>query len=109
MKHKRFLILHRQKNLTEEEDIESLDQILESNKPLYTAYVLKEEIADIFDDVNADSETIRLEQWFKNVSESGIEEFIPVVSMIKSYIYGVLNYFKAQAYECRVGRIQQQN
>jgi len=94
MKHKRFLILHRRKNLTEEEDIESLDEILESNEPLYKAYVLKEEIADIFDDVNEDRETIRLEQWFKNVSESGIEEFVPVVSMIKSYIYGVLNYFK---------------
>jgi len=94
MKHKRFLILHRRKNLTEEEDIESLDQILESNEPLYKVYVLKEEIADIFDDVNEDRETIRLEQWFKNVSESGIEEFVPVVSMIKSYIYGVLNYFK---------------
>ena len=61
MKHKRFLILHRRKNLTEEEDIESLDQILESNKPLYTAYVLKEEIADIFDDVNEDRETVRSE------------------------------------------------
>jgi transposase len=50
MKHKRFLILHRRKNLTEEEDIESLDQILESNQPLYKAYVLKEEIADSFND-----------------------------------------------------------
>ncbi len=94
MKHKRFLILHRRKNLTEEEDIESLDQILESNKPLYTAYVLKEEIADIFDDVNEDRETVRLEQWFKNVSDSGIAEFTPVVSMIQNYLYGVLNYFK---------------
>ena len=94
MKHKRFLILHRRKNLTDTEDIESLDQILESNEPLYKAYVLKEEIADIFDDVNADRETIRLEQWFKNVKDSGIEEFGPVVSMIQNYIYGVLNYFK---------------
>jgi len=94
MKHKRFLILHRRKNLTEEEDIESLDQILESNKPLYTAYVLKEEIADIFDDVNEARETIRLEQWFKNVSDSGIVEFGPVVLMIQNYIYEVFNYFK---------------
>jgi len=94
MKHKRFLILHQRKNLTELEDIESLDQILESNKPLYKAYVLKEEIADIFDDVNEDWETVRLKQWFKNVSDSGIEEFTPVVSMIQNYIYGILNYFK---------------
>jgi transposase len=94
MKHKRFLIRHRRKNLTDEEEIESLVQILESNEPLYKAYVLKEEIADIFDDVDEERETIRLEQWFKNVSESGIVEFVPVVSMIKSYIYGVLNYFK---------------
>ena len=94
MKHKRFLILHRRKNLIEEEDIESLEQLLESNKPLYTAYILKEEIADIFDDVDESRETVRLEQWFKNVSDSGITEFLPVVSMIQSYLYGVLNYFK---------------
>ena len=94
MKHKRFLILHRRKNLIEEEDIESLEQLLESNKPLYTAYILKEEIADIFDDVDESREMIRLEQWFKNVSDSGIKEFLPVVSMIQSYLYGVLNYFK---------------
>jgi transposase len=94
MKHKRFLILHRRKNIIEEEDIESLEHLLESNKPLYMAYVLKEEIADIFDDVDESRETVRLEQWFKTVDDSGIEEFIPVVSMIQSYLYGILNYFK---------------
>ena len=67
---------------------------MESNKPLYAAYVLKEEIADIFDDVDENREVVRLEQWFKNVDDSGIEEFKPVVSMIQSYLYGVLNYFK---------------
>ena len=91
MKHKRFLILHRRKNLIEEEDIESLEQLLEANKPLYTAYILKEEIADVFDDVDESRETVRLEQWFTNVRDSGIKEFLPVVSMIQSYLYGVLN------------------
>jgi len=94
MKQKRFLILHRRKNLTDEKDIESLEQLLETNEPLYKAYILKEEIADIFDDVNADSEIARLEQWFQNVIDSGIEEFLPIVSMIRSYLYGIHNYFK---------------
>ena len=94
MKHKRFLVLHRRKNLTDEKDIESLEQLLNSNKPLYKAYVLKEEIADIYDDVNAESEIVRLEQWFQNVIDSGCEEFLPVVSMIQSYLYGIHNYFK---------------
>jgi transposase len=94
MKHKRFLVLHRRKNLTDEKDIESLEQLLNSNEPLYKAYVLKEEIADIYDDVNAESEIVRLEQWFQNVIDSGCEEFLPVVSMIQSYLYGIHNYFK---------------
>lgn len=94
MKHKRFLVLHRRKNLTDEKDIESLEQLLNSNEPLYKAYVLKEEIADIYDDVNAESEVVRLEQWFQNVIDSGCEEFLPVVSMIQSYLYGIHNYFK---------------
>ena len=94
MKHKRFLILHRRKNLTDENDIESLEQLLKTNEPLYKAYVLKEEIADIFDDVNAESEIARLEQWFQNVIDSGCEEFLSVVSMIRCYLYGIHNYFK---------------
>ena len=94
MKHKRFLILHRRNNLVDERDIESLEQLLESNKPLYIAYILKEEIADIFDDDDENREIVRLEQWFKNVLDSGIEEFLPVVSMIQRYLYGILNYFK---------------
>ena len=94
MKHKRFLILHRRNNLVDEQDIESLEQLLESNKPLYTAYILKEEIADIFDDVDEHREIVRLEQWFKNVRDSGIDEFLPVVSMMQRYLYGILNYFK---------------
>jgi len=93
-KHKRFLILHRRKNLIDENDIESLEQLLKSNEPLYNAYALKEEIADIFDDINAESEIIRLEQWFQNVIDSGCEEFLPVVLMIRSYLYGIHNYFK---------------
>ena len=94
MKHKRFLILHRRKNLTDEKDIESLEQLLETNEPLYKAYILKEEIADIFDEMDADSEIARLEQWFQNVIDSGIEEFLPIVSMIRNYLYGIHNYFK---------------
>jgi len=94
MKHKRFLILHRRKNLTDEQDIESLEQLLKSNEPLYKAYILKEELADIFDDVNAESEMVRLEQWFQNVIVSGCEELLPIVSMIQNYLYGIHNYFK---------------
>lgn len=94
LKHKRFLILHRRKNLTDEKDIKSLKQLLDTNEPLYKAYILKEEIADIFGDVNADREIARLEQRFQNVIDSGIDEFSPVVSTIRNYLYGIHNYFK---------------
>jgi len=94
MKHKRFLILSRRKNLDTEQDLESLDQLLGLNKPLYTAYILKEEIADIFDDNDEQRQVVRLEQWFTNVVDSGIEELQPAVSMMKNYLYGIHNYFK---------------
>ena len=66
---------------------------MESNKPLYTAYILKEEIADIFDDVDEHREIVRLEQWFKNVRDLSSHELLPVVSMMQRYLYGILNYF----------------
>ena len=68
--------------------------MFKSNEPLYKAYILKEENADIFDNINAESEIGRLEQWFQNVIDSGCEEFLPVVSMIRSYLCGIHNYFK---------------
>ena len=93
MKHKRFLILSRKKNLKPEE-VEALDTLIQQNNTLYVAYLLKEQGLDVFDESNPISGIARLQKWIENVVESGIEEFEKVLGTIKSYFYGIVNYFK---------------
>ena len=92
MKRKRFIILSRKKNLNEEgkETIENLKTI---NEQLYVAYLLKEQVLDIFDEKNVFVALRRFNKWFSNVEKSGITAYQAVVKTLKHYMYGILNYF----------------
>jgi|SRR3989338_4002088 len=93
MKHKRFLILSRRKNLKPEE-VESLDILMQQNNPLYIAYLMKEQGLDVFDETDPISGIARIHKWIDNVILTGIEEFNSVIETIKNYLYGIVNYFK---------------
>jgi len=93
MKHKRFLILSRENHLDKKEK-ETLDRLMKQNKTLYQAYLLKEQILDIFSTGSWDDASIRIEEWMLNVTKSGIESFDKAVKRIKSYFYGIINYFR---------------
>jgi transposase len=93
MKHKRFLILARQERLDKYEK-ESLNNLMQLNKELYKAYILKEQILDIFAESNEKSACERLQKWIENVAISGIKQFEKVVNTIERYFYGLLNYFR---------------
>ncbi len=93
MKHKRFLILSRRKNLKPEE-VESLDILIKQNNPLYVAYLMKEQGLDVFDEGDPINGIARLHKWINNIIETGIEEFKGVIETIKNYLYGIVNYFK---------------
>jgi len=93
MKHKRFLILSRKKNLKPKE-VETLNSLIVQNNNLYVAYLLKEQILDVFEEGDAISGIARLYKWFENVMKAGMEQFEKVIDTIKKYLYGILNYFK---------------
>lgn len=93
MKKKRFLILSRQKRLDDEKR-ETLYDLLDINKNLYSAYILKEQGLDIFDEKNEATAIRRLKRWLENLTKVGIEQFDSVVKRINSYMYGIINYFK---------------
>jgi transposase len=92
MKHKRFFILKRSKNLTDDQK-ESLFELIGNNITLYKAYLLKEQLSDIFDETDIEIAEYRLEKWIENVNESNIPSFLKVVKTIKRYNYGIRNYF----------------
>jgi transposase len=92
-KKKRFIILKRGKKL-DEKNRETLQDLMKENEKLYQAYLLKEQALDIFDEESEGIALSRLDKWFKNVKEAGLEQFEAVVGTIKSYFYGIVNYFK---------------
>lgn len=92
MKRKRFIILKRGKNLTEEQQ-EKLQDIMENNERLYKAYLLKEQISDIFDGDGYPAAMQRIERWKENVNASGLTQFKSVLKTFKRYGYGIRNYF----------------
>lgn len=92
-KKKRFIILKRGKRLDKEKQ-ETLNELMKENERLYQAYLLKEQALDIFDEDDEKTALERLDKWFENVEESGIEQFKAVVKTLRSYFYGVVNYFR---------------
>src|SRR3989344_648847 len=92
MKHKRFLILYRNKNLNKEQE-KDLNELMDQNKKLYEAYLLKEQILSIFDRRQKNVALERLKSWKENVQKSDIEEFQKVLKTLEHYWYGIDNYF----------------
>ena len=92
MKHKRFLILYRKKNLNKEQE-EGLNELIKLNKKLYKAYILKEQVLSIFDRRQKNIALERLKIWKKNVHEANIGEFHKLLKTLEHYLYGIENYF----------------
>ncbi len=95
MKHKRYIILHREKNLDGKQK-EELNNLINSNEKLHKAYLLKEQVLSIFEDTKSTFDQIKLRftQWMENILSNDMEEFYDVVKTIRNYYDGVMNYFK---------------
>jgi len=93
MKHKRFLMLYRNKNLDKEQE-KDLNKLMEQNRNLYEAYILKEQALSIFERKQKNVALARLKSWKENVQKSNIEEFRKVLKTLEHYWYGIDNYFK---------------
>ncbi len=92
MKHKRFLILYRNKNLNRDQE-KDLNELMEQNKKLYESYLLKEQALNIFERKQRNVALRKLENWKRNVHESKIEEFQKLLKTLEHYWYGIENYF----------------
>jgi transposase len=95
MKHKRFLMLSRQKRLDDKKR-ETLYGLKDINQNLYAAYLLKEQIADILDENNAHMAFKRLRKWIDNIYKAGIKQYEELVVKLKRYMYGIYNYFECK-------------
>ena len=95
MKKKRFVILKRRKKLNERQE-EDLYTLVANNDTLFQAYLLKEQVSDIFDELSLEDAWGRMNIWARNVMHSNLEPFEKVIKTMKRYSYGIYNYFKHQ-------------
>ncbi len=63
------------------------------NKPLYEAYLLKEQFALFFQCKNASEGQEFFHSWIKQILNNIIEFFKPFYEMVKRYVYGILSFF----------------
>ena len=84
--------MYRNKNLNKEQE-KDLNELMDQNKKLYEAYLLKEQILSIFDRRQKNVALERLKSWKENVQKSDIEEFKKVLKTLEHYLYGIENYF----------------
>ena len=66
--------MSRQKRLDDKKR-ETLFDLLDINKNLYSAYILKEQALDIFDETNENIALKRIKRWLENIENAGIEQF----------------------------------
>ena len=94
LKGTRWLLLKNSYNLNEQKnEKERLEEALNLNKPLATAYYLKEELRQIWSQVcKPDAETI-LFDWIKRAQSTGIAMLKKFAKTLAGHAFGILNYY----------------
>ena len=93
LKGKRFLLLRARKDLTPRQRV-TLRDLLRLNKPLNTAYVLKEDFRAVFNEDPPILAREALTDWKHRARESGIPEIVKFVQTLNRRRYGIQNFFE---------------
>jgi len=94
LKGTRWLLLKNSYNLNKQKnEKERLEEALNLNKPLATAYYLKEDLRQIWSQVcKSDAETI-LYDWIKKAQSTGIAMLKKFAKTLAGHAFGILNYY----------------
>ena len=99
----RYLLLKGQESI--ENDYKArhrLHRLLEVNKSLNIAYILKEELRELWSCTSLNEAEQYLDNWLKKAWVSGISPVIKLAKRIASHRAGILNYFKHPVTTARV-------
>lgn len=91
----RWLLLTNQENLSEKAS-DKLKEALAVNKPLATAYYLKEELKLLWYQSDIQKAFEFLSSWIKKAYESGIFKIRQFANTLMSHYTGILNWYKHQ-------------
>jgi transposase len=95
LKGTRWLLLKNPENLSPERDEPAkLQEALEMNKPLATAYYMKEDLRQFWDQQDkAVAETI-IKDWIKRAQATGIGPLMRVANTLAGFKFGILNWYE---------------
>jgi transposase len=95
LKGTRWLLLKNPENLDpERNERERLDEALQLNLPLATAYYLKEDLRQIWHQANLRAARRELRDWLARARASGIDMLVKFAETLEEYQEGVLAYYK---------------
>jgi transposase len=95
LKGTRWLLLKNPENLDEDRnELQRLEEALRLNKPLATAYYLKEDLRQIWSQPDKRSARRVLRDWLARARASGIRMLIQFADTLEEHQEGVLNYYK---------------
>jgi transposase len=94
LKGTRWLLLKNPENLDEGRDErQRLEEALRLNKPLATAYYLKEDLRQIWSQANKRSARRVLRDWLARARASGIRLLVQFAATLEAHQEGILNYY----------------
>jgi transposase len=97
LKGTRWLLLKNAENLDEKRgERERLEKVLQANRPLMTAYYLKEELHRIWEQPDREKGEEAFERWLSTAEESGVEMLKKFAQTMREHRTGILNYYESQ-------------
>ena len=93
LKGTRWLLLKNPENLKNWKEHERLEEALRLNQPLATAYYLKEDLRQLWEQPDKDAATAFLQDWIARAQSSGIGILIKIAKTLALYRTGILAYY----------------
>jgi len=94
LKGSRWLLLKRPENLNDKYDEKQrLNQALEFNAPLATAYYMKEDLRQIWTQPDKQSAATVIDSWINAAASSGIAPLMTMGKTLQKYRFGILNWY----------------
>jgi transposase len=94
LKGTRWLLLKNPGNLEEKKgEKERLEEALRMNESLYTAYYLKEDLREVWNQPGKKQAEKVLDEWIRKALSSGISTFKTMAKTLSSYRSGILAYY----------------
>jgi transposase len=92
LKGSRYLLLQGMEKLTPK-GLDRLTMLMESNEPLYAAYLLKEDLRRFWDFSTRDQAAVFLADWLEQAVDSALKPFIQLALTLIRHLDGLLAYF----------------